>query len=264
MTTERIPLSIIGGGNMGSALLAGLLAAGWSPSDIVVVEVEASKANDLSQRFGVKTSSVIVACEGAVVAVKPAGVIDVCQQLREVGVSRVLSIAAGVTTTAMQNALGDTAVAVRAMPNTPAMVGEGASVIAGSITAREEDLTWAESILQAVGIVVRVNEDDIDAVTAVAGSGPGYLFLMAESLIDAGVAEGLSRDVATTLVRQLFKGAGALLSASPLDAATLREQVTSPGGTTAAGLAVFDNAGLREIVHNAVQAAAARSRDMRA
>lgn len=249
---------------MGSALLAGLLASGHTPSDITVVEVDATKALELSQRFGVTTSSEIVACDGAVVAVKPAGVIDVCRQLREVGVSRVLSIAAGVTTTAMQEALGSDAVAVRAMPNTPAMVGEGASVIAGSDQAHEEDLAWAESILRAVGIVVRVEEDDIDAVTAVAGSGPGYLFLMAEALIDAGVSEGLSRDVATTLVRQLFKGSGALLAASPLDAGTLREQVTSPGGTTAAGLAELSNAGFREIVNKAVAAAARRSREMRA
>jgi pyrroline-5-carboxylate reductase len=264
MTTARASLSIIGGGNMGAALLAGLLAAGRSPSDITVVEVDAEKADDLAQRFGVKTSSEIVACDGAVVAVKPAGVIEVCRQLRKVGVSRVLSIAAGVTTAAMQDALGSDAVAVRAMPNTPAMVGEGASVIAGSDQASDNDLVWAESILRAVGIVVRVDEDDIDAVTAVAGSGPGYLFLMAEALIDAGVEQGLSRDVVTALVRQLFKGSGALLAASPLDAGTLREQVTSPGGTTAAGLAELDKAGFREIVNNAVAAAAQRSRDMRA
>lgn len=262
-TTERVALSIIGGGNMGSALLGGLLHAGWSTTDIVVVEVDEGKRQDLAHRFGVTCVSDIVSCHGVVVAVKPAGVVDVCRRLREVGVSRVLSIAAGVSTSAMQDALGDTAVAVRAMPNTPALVGEGASVIAGSAACNDDDLDWAESILQSVGIVIRVNEDDIDAVTALAGSGPGYLFLMAEALIDAGVSEGLSREVATALVRQLFKGSGALLASSPLDAGTLREQVTSPGGTTAAGLAVFQDAGLREIVNKVVHAAAARSREMR-
>jgi len=262
-TTERVALSIIGGGNMGSALLGGLLNAGWSATDIVVVEVDEGKRHDLTTRFGVTCVAEIIACDGAVVAVKPAGVVDVCRRLREVGVSRVLSIAAGVATSAMQDALGDTAVAVRAMPNTPALVGEGASVISGSSASSDDDLDWAESILQSVGIVIRVNEEDIDAVTAVAGSGPGYLFLMAEALIEAGVAEGLSRDVATALVRQLFKGSGALLASSPLDAGTLREQVTSPGGTTAAGLAVFDEAGFREIVNKVVHAAAARSREMR-
>jgi len=257
-------LSIVGGGNMGSALLGGLLHAGWSASDIVVVEVDEQKRNDLAARFGVACTADIVACDGAVVAVKPAGVVDVCRRLREVGVSRVLSIAAGITTSAMQDALGSDAVAVRAMPNTPALIGEGASVIAGSAACTKDDLDWAESILQSVGIVLRVAGSDIDAVTAVAGSGPGYVFLMAEALIDAGVAEGLSRDVATALVRQLFKGSGALLASSSLEASTLREQVTSPGGTTAAGLAVFDEAGFREIVNNVVKAAAARSREMSA
>lgn len=262
-TTERVALSIIGGGNMGSALLGGLLNAGWSVADIVVVEVDEGKRHDLANRFDVVCVADIVACDGAVVAVKPAGVVDVCHRLREVGVSRVLSIAAGVTTSAMQEVLGDTAVAVRAMPNTPALVGEGASVIAGSTACGDDDLAWAEEILQSVGIVIRVDEDDIDAVTAVAGSGPGYVFLMAEALIDAGVSEGLSREVATALVRQLFKGSGALLASSSLEASTLREQVTSPGGTTAAGLAVFDGAGFREIVNKVVHAAAARSREMR-
>lgn len=262
-SAERVALSIIGGGNMGSALLGGLLNAGWSSTDIVVVEIDEDKCRDLTNRFGVTCAGDIVPCDGAVIAVKPAGVVDVCRRLREVGVSRVLSIAAGVATSAMQDALGDTAVAVRAMPNTPALVGEGASVIAGSTACTDDDLEWAQAILQSVGIVIRVNEDDIDAVTAVAGSGPGYLFLMAEALIDAAVAEGLSRDVATALVRQLFKGSGALLALSPLDAGTLREQVTSPGGTTAAGLAVFNDAGLREIVNKVVHAAATRSREMR-
>jgi pyrroline-5-carboxylate reductase len=262
MTTARVQLSIIGGGNMGAALLGGLLQSGWNPADIVVVEVEAAKRAEIHDRFGVSVSEVVVGCDGAIIAVKPAGVVDVCNQLRAVGVDRVLSIAAGISTDAMQKALGTKAVAVRAMPNTPALVREGASVIAGSSQCTEDDLLWAESVLRAVGIVVRVDENDIDAVTAVAGSGPGYLFLMAESLIDAGIAEGLSPDVATVLVRQLLKGTGALFAASPLDASTLREQVTSPGGTTAAGLSVFDDAGLREIVKKAVHAAALRSREM--
>jgi pyrroline-5-carboxylate reductase len=247
---------------MGSALLGGLIAAGWLANDIVVVEVDSEKCTALAQQFGVTCTSDIVPCDGAVVAVKPAGVVDVCRRLREVGVSRVLSIAAGITTVAIQEALGADAKAIRAMPNTPALIGESASVIAGSSMCSDDDLEWAESILQSVGIVLRVDENDIDAVTAVAGSGPGYLFLMAEALIDAGVAEGLSRDVATALVRQLFKGSGALLAASLLDAGTLRDQVTSPGGTTAAGLAVFDAAGLRETVNKVVQAAATRSREM--
>jgi pyrroline-5-carboxylate reductase len=262
MTSTRVPLAIIGGGNMGSALLGGLLASGWSPANITVVELDEAKRADVAQRFSVAVSPSIVSCEAAVVAVKPSGVVEVCKQLCDVGVSRVLSIAAGISTVEMQKALGSRAVAVRAMPNTPALVREGVSAIAGSDACSEEDLVWAESILSAVGVVLRVDETDIDAVTAVAGSGPGYLFLMAESLIEAGVGEGLSREVATVLVRQLFRGSGILLAASTAEPSQLREHVTSPGGTTAAGLGVLTSSGFQEMVTKAVRAATDRSREM--
>lgn len=262
MTVSKTTLAIIGGGNMGQALLGGLIDSGWKSSDITVVEVDDAKRAHIQKTFGVVVASKIVPCDGAIVAVKPGAVIEVCKELRNVGVSRVLSIAAGISTTSMQDALGNDAVVVRAMPNTPALVREGVSAIVGSPACSEQDVQWAESLLRAVGIVQRVDEGDIDAVTAVAGSGPGYVLLMAEALIDAAVDEGLSREVATTLVRQLFKGTGALFAQSEHDAATLREQVTSPGGTTAAGLGVFEQQDFREIVKRAVHAAAARSREM--
>jgi pyrroline-5-carboxylate reductase len=148
------------------------------------------------------------------------------------------------------------------MPNTPALVGEGVSAICGSAQCTEEDLAWAESLLSAVGIVVRVDEAHMDVVTAVAGSGPGYLFLIAESLLDAALAEGLPAGIADALVRQLFKGAGNLLAESTESPATLRERVTSPNGTTAAGLGVLESSGIRETMHNVVKAAAARSVEM--
>ena len=138
----------------------------------------------------------------------------------------------------------------------------GLTAICGSTSCGEDDFAWAESLLSAVGVVVRVPESHMDAVTAVAGSGPGYLFLMAEALLDAAIAQGLPNDVANTLVRQLFRGAGVLLSDSTESPATLRERVTSPNGTTAAGLAEFESAGLREIVNKAVAAAAARSAEI--
>jgi pyrroline-5-carboxylate reductase len=148
------------------------------------------------------------------------------------------------------------------MPNTPALVGEGVSAICGSAQCTEADLAWAESLLKAVGIVVRVDEAHMDVVTAVAGSGPGYLFLIAESLLDAARAEGLPDGIADVLVRQLFKGAGILLAESTESPATLRERVTSPNGTTAAGLGVLETSGIRETMHNVVKAAAARSVEM--
>ena len=260
--SETNELVLVGGGNMGSALLGGLVAGGWDPRGIVVVEIDEEKCTVLRERFGVRTSPVIVGGNGAVIAVKPGGAVDVCSELARLGTPRILSIAAGISAATLQKAAGNSAHVVRAMPNTPALVGEGATAITGSAECTDADLEWAENVLGSVGIVVRVPESQMDAVTAVAGSGPGYLFLFAESLLAAAIAEGLPADVADRLVRQLFKGAGALLAESTESPATLRENVTSPNGTTFAGLGVFESSGLRDIVTRAVRAAAARSQEM--
>lgn len=247
---------------MGTALVGGLVGGGWDASSIVVVEIDPDKRRALESGFGVLTSDSIVGGEGAVVAVKPGDVAAVCARLAEAGTRRILSIAAGVTLTSLRAAAGDSMVVVRAMPNTPALVREGVTAICALDTCAEADLAWAESVLSAVGVVVRVPESQMDAVTAVAGSGPGYVFLVAEALLAAAVDAGLPHDVADALVRQLFRGAGILLAGSDESPSTLRERVTSPNGTTAAGLAVFESAGLREIVNKAVRAAAARSVEM--
>jgi pyrroline-5-carboxylate reductase len=255
-------LVLIGGGNMGSALIGGLVAGGWDPQGIVVVEIDASKRADLESRFGVRTSDRIVSGNGAVIAVKPGDAVDVCTQVAALGTPRALSIAAGISASTLQSAAGAGCAVVRAMPNTPALVREGATAISGSDVCTGADLDWAEQVLSAVGLVVRVPESQMDAVTAVAGSGPGYVFLFAEALLAAAIDEGLPVDVADALVRQLFKGAGALLSSSDESPATLRERVTSPNGTTFAGLSVFEHEGLRATVHKAVRAAADRSAEM--
>lgn len=259
---SRARLVIIGGGNMGTALVGGLIHGGWQPSSITVVEIDASKRAALEADYGVTTSDSVVNADGALIAVKPSDAVAVCASAVAAGVPRILSIAAGVSVAALEKAAGSTAAVVRAMPNTPALVREGVTAICGSTSCGEDDFAWAESLLSAVGVVVRVPESHMDAVTAVAGSGPGYLFLMAEALLDAAIAQGLPNDVANTLVRQLFRGAGVLLSDSTESPATLRERVTSPNGTTAAGLAEFESAGLREIVNKAVAAAAARSAEI--
>lgn len=255
-------LVLIGGGNMGSALIGGLVAGGWDPQGIVVVEIDASKRADLESRFGVRTSDRIVSGNGAVIAVKPGDAVDVCTQVAALGTPRALSIAAGISASTLQSAAGAGCAVVRAMPNTPALVREGATAICGSDVCTGADLDWAEQVLSAVGLVVRVPESQMDAVTAVAGSGPGYVFLFAEALLAAAIDQGLPVDVADALVRQLFKGAGALLSSSDESPATLRERVTSPNGTTFAGLSVFEHEGLRATVHKAVRAAADRSAEM--
>jgi pyrroline-5-carboxylate reductase len=254
-------LVIVGGGKMGEALLGGLLAARWAePGELAVVEPVAARREELTARFpGVTVSSDAMPAAGALVAVKPGDVPAACRGL-EVG--RVLSIAAGVPIATIEGALADGIPVVRAMPNTPALVGAGAAAIAGGSSAQERDLAWAEGILGAVGEVVRVPEKLLDAVTGLSGSGPAYVFLVAEALIDAGVLVGLPRDVSTTLAVQTLLGSARLLAESGDTPEALRAAVTSPGGTTAAGLRVLESAGVRSAILEAVAAAAERSRQL--
>jgi pyrroline-5-carboxylate reductase len=254
---------------MGAALVGGLLAAGAvDPSAIAISEALAPRRDQLTAMFpAVAISDRLPRCESAVLAVKPGDIPVAAANAVAAGATRLLSIAAGVPTTAIEHAVGraapDPVAVVRAMPNTPALVGQGASAIAAGSAAMEDDLAWAEGILGSVGTVVRVREDQLDAVTALSGSGPAYLFLVAESLIDAGVRAGLPEPLASALTTQLLVGSAALL-ADRGDPAALRVMVTSPGGTTAAGLRVLDERGVRAAFSDAVQAAAARSRELAA
>ena len=244
---------------MGAALVGGLLNADWSAHDLAVVEVLASRAEELRGIFpGVMVSDVVPSCAAAVIAVKPPDVAAACTVAAAAGATRLLSIAAGVPLSTLQAAAGPKVAVVRAMPNTPALVGQGAAAISAGATANDGDMAWAESILGAVGTVVRVPETQLDAVTGLAGSGPAYLFLIAESLIAAGVEAGLSQADSEALVTQLFVGSSALLRERG-EPAELRKMVTSPGGTTAAGLRVLDDRGVREAFVEAVMAAKARS-----
>jgi len=259
MTPVR--LLIVGGGRMGEALAAGLLKAGWAPGDLGLVELDAVRRRDLATRFaGVAVYDRPAEAEGVVIAVKPQHVEAAARGAAAVGCTRVLSIAAGVPTRKLESQLREGTPVVRAMPNTPAQVGAGAAAIAPGSAAGDADLDWAESILGAVGTVVRVAESDLDAVTGLSGSGPAYVFLLVEALVAGGVSAGLDSQVAARLARQTVIGAGRLLETSRDSPEDLREAVTSPGGTTAAGLEVLRELGLREAVIAAVQAAAARSR----
>jgi pyrroline-5-carboxylate reductase len=253
-------LVIVGGGRMGEALLGGLLAAGWSAPDCAVVEPVDGRREELAKRFeGVTVSAEPVVADGAVIAVKPA---DVEAAVRATQARRVLSIAAGVTIASLETAAGAGTPVVRAMPNTPALVGAGAAAIAGGTHATDDDLAWAESILGAVGTVVRVPEKLLDAVTGLSGSGPAYVFLVVEALVDAGVLAGLPRDTAVALAHQTVLGAARLLVESGEGPEALRAAVTSPGGTTAAGLRALEAHGVRAAFLEAVQAATARSREL--
>lgn len=260
MTNYR--LAVVGGGNMGAALAGGLLAGGWPASDLAIVEVSVERCQVLTEMFvGVAVAATVPPCEAAVIAVKPHDAAAAAGAAVAAGAWRVLSIAAGVSVDTLQQACGDGVAVVRSIPNTPALLGKGAAAMCGGSFATDDDLVWAEAILGTVGTVVRVPEKLLDAVTGLTGSGPAYLFLVAEALIDAGVLAGLARPIADALVRQLFVGSAAML-AEGAEPATLRAMVTSPGGTTAAGVRALEAGGTRSAFLEAVWAATERSHEL--
>ena len=257
-------LVIVGGGRMGEALAGGLLASGWAtPEDLAVVEKVEARRKELTDRYaGVTVAAEMVGGDGAVIAVKPGDVEAACRETGGAGTPRVLSIAAGVRIDSLESWLGADIPVVRAMPNTPALVGSGASAIAGGRAAGDADLDWAESVLGAVGTVVRVPERLLDAVTGLSGSGPAYVLLVVEALIEAGVLVGLPRDVSAVLATQTLAGTARLLVESADGPEALRAAVTSPGGTTAAGLQVLESRAVRAAFLDAVAAATERSKQL--
>lgn len=261
MTTK---LQVVGGGKMGEALLRGLVADGWATADqLHVAEPDAPRREDLHAAVpGLSVGPDPVAGTDTLIAVKPDVVPAVCEALVVLGVTRVLSIAAGVRLATFESILGDGVPVVRAMPNTPSLVGVGAAAIAAGSAAGPDDLGWAAGILSAVGTVQVVDELLLDAVTGLSGSGPAYVFLLAEALMDAGEAAGLPRETAVALTEQTLLGAATLLHRSDDPPSTLRQNVTSKGGTTAAGLAVFEEGGFRDLVCGVVAAATERSREL--
>jgi pyrroline-5-carboxylate reductase len=266
-------LVVVGGGRMGEALVSGLLGAHWAAADEIVLaeKLDARRAELEGEggltghHPGLAVSAEPVAADGAVVAVKPADVESACRAIAAAGVPRVLSIAAGVPLSRLEEWLrspGTEVAVVRAMPNTPALVGAGAAAIAPGRGAGEADLAWAEGILTAVGTVVRVPESLLDAVTGLSGSGPAYLFLVAEAMMEAGVLVGLPRPVSQQLTVQTLLGSAQLLAQSIEGVEALRAAVTSPGGTTAAGLRALEAGGVRSAILEAVVAATDRSREL--
>ena len=273
-------IAIIGGGNIGEALLSGLLRSGRDANDIAVAERVASRARYLSETYSVRVTSVADAVQTAefvIVAVKPSDVASVTDEIAEAiagaeanNVERVLvTVVAGVCTDYFEAKLPAGVPVVRVMPNAPMVVGAGVSALAKGRFASQQQLTEVAAVFGAVGSVLTVPESQLDAVTAVSGSGPAYFFLMVEALVDAGVAAGLSRAVATDLVVQTLAGSAAMLldrlqdssEASDLDTtpARLRATITSPAGTTAAGLTELERGGFRAAVGAAVAAAKTRA-----
>ncbi|MGY1619373.1 pyrroline-5-carboxylate reductase [Geodermatophilus sp. SYSU D00691] len=257
-------LAIVGGGKIGEALLSGLIRRS-GPDGIVVCERSAERAAELEGRYGVPAVDLADAAGRArtlLLAVKPQDIGTLLGRLAEhVDPARhlVVSVAAGVPTTTIEAALPPGTPVVRVMPNTPALVDEGMSVLSAGAHAGEEHLDEAEALLAAVGRVRRVPEAQQDAVTALSGSGPAYFFYLVEAMIDAGILLGLPRAVAADLIVQTALGAAVMLRDSGEHPVQLREAVTSPGGTTIAAIRELERHGVRAALIAAIEAAHARS-----
>lgn len=265
--SERPSVGIIGVGAMGEALLSGLISAGWDAEEISLCVRRTERGDELEERTGCRSyldpTEAARGREVVVVAVKPRDVPTVLEQLAGALVESqlVLSLAAGVRAETYEAGLGPLPV-VRAMPNTPALVRRGVTGIAAGKHATDEHLMLAESVLGAVGSVRLMDESLLDAVTAVSGTGPAYVFLLAEALTEAAMREGLPRDIAENFVHETIRGAGHLLTDTPKSPAQLRYEVTSPGGTTAAAMHVLEERGFRALVEDAVRAAALRATEL--
>lgn len=252
---------------MATALAQGFIRAGLVPaSGVVASDVEPASREQFARTTGARVVAynpeVVASCGTIVVAVKPAQVADV---LREVsgsieGDHLVVSIAAGVSIARLEAALREGSRVVRVMPNTPAMVGASATAYALGSGCREGDGTWVNQLFSSVGVAYAVRESLLDAVTGLSGSGPAYAYLMIEALSDGAVAAGLPRDVATRLAAQTLLGAARMVLDTGLHPGALKDQVTSPGGTTIEGLHELEKAGVRAGLINAVRAAAEKSR----
>ncbi|GAB2931191.1 pyrroline-5-carboxylate reductase [Rhodococcus aerolatus] len=254
---------MVGAGRIGEALLGGLVAAGRDPATLLLCERDADRAAQVSREHGVEAVDAAAAAARAdvvVLAVKPGSVPETLAGLGDLpATALVVSLCAGVSTAALESALAPGTPVVRVMPNTPMLVREGMAAASAGAHAGPEHLEEVRAMMSAVGRVVVVPESHQDAVTALSGSGPAYLLLLAEAMVDAGVLLGLPRDVATELVAQTAVGSAHLLRDTGTHPALLREAVTSPAGTTAAALRTLDDRGVHAAVVAAVEAARDRS-----
>ena len=262
-------LTVLGAGKAGEALIAGMISSGWcEPGQIVATARHSERLEVLADRHGIRTTTANAeAVDGAglvVIAVKPQDIETLLGEISGAVTTdqTVVSIAAAIPTALIESHLGDRVPVVRVMPNTPMTVHEGMAGISAGTYAEEEHLAQAEEILGSVGRTVRVDEDYMDAITAVSGSGPAYFALLAESMIEAGILLGLSREISTDLVVQTMLGTAKLLRDEKMHPVELREAVTSPGGTTIAAIRELEQAGVRAAFLNAIQAAMQRSKEL--
>ena len=263
-------ISFIGGGNMATSLIGGLIADGRDPASLYVSDVDTAKLEALADTFRIQTSSdneeAVRLASAVVFAVKPQDMAAVVKGVAVPGKAHrplFVSIAAGVREPDILRWLGYDAAIVRSMPNTPALVSSGATALYANTFVSDEQRNLAESVLRAVGLTLWVDDEGLlDAVTAVSGSGPAYYFLLMECMERAGIALGLSKDHARMLTIQTAFGAAKMALESSDPPATLRTRVTSPGGTTERAINTFHEGGFENLVSKALHAAAERSREL--
>lgn len=263
-------ITFIGAGNMAASIVGGLIESGQPATTINASDPYPQSLEKLREVAPVTThadnNNAVDGADVIILAVKPQVMADVCTGIAsavQASGALVISIAAGITINSMRNWLGEQTAIVRCMPNTPALLGAGATGLYANEQVSEQQRGFAENILRAVGIIRWVNEERaLDAVTALSGSGPAYFFLFMESMIEAGISQGLDRETATELALQTGLGAARMAIENDVDLAELRRRVTSPGGTTQAAVENFEAQGLRALVSDAMQAAAARAETM--
>jgi pyrroline-5-carboxylate reductase len=262
-------VAILGAGRLGQSLLRGFLSSDWrTPDDLVATARHAEHLDELREKYGVEaTTDNAAAVQGAglvIIAVKPQDMPTVLAEIAPVVTSEqtLLSVAAGTRTAFIEGHLPEGARVVRSMPNAPALVHEGIAGLCAGAHARDEDVALAEEALNHLGASVRVDEKDMDAVTALSGSGPAYFALLTEAMIEAGLLLGLSREVSTRLVVQTMFGSALLLRDEQMHPVELREAVTSPGGTTTRAIRELERSGVRAAFLNAINAATERSREL--
>jgi pyrroline-5-carboxylate reductase len=270
LTGMDVKLVVFGAGKIGEAMVAGLLDAQWAaPGSLALVEVSEERRRVLADRGGLCEAypGLVVSAEpparadGALIAVKPAAVGEVCAAITSREIPRVLSVAAGVPLARLESWLGRRAV-LRCMPNTAAMVRTAATVLSAGTLAGDGDLAWAAEILSSVGTVTTVAEPLIDAATGLSGSGPAYLLLVVEAMIEGGLLVGLPRPISRALAVQTLVGTARLLAETGEEPEALRAAVTSPGGTTAHGLRALESRAVRSAFIEAISAASQRAREL--
>ena len=263
------PLAILGAGVMGETVLSGLLRAGWHADQIVATDRRLERQHELTARYGIKmleNTEAVAEAETVILVVKPQDMSDLLSEIAESikPGTLVVSLAAGVDTTFIESRLPEGVAVVRVMPNTPAQVDEGMAAISPGSHSTQDHLERVTEILSATGRVITVPERYQDAVTAISGTGPAYLFFVVEAMIEAGVHLGLPRDTATELVVQTMLGSAKLLRETGEHPTVLRERVTSPGGTTAAAVRQLEDHKVRAAFLRAMEAARDRSRELAA